>query len=250
MVVELNDFSKKEGKKSTYLNEEGASVFEAAPDPPVSDDDDVDDEMESEQLPLRSLLYVPPIASPAHPRLRLPLLERAVVAGTSCKWWCNAFPAARVGERMAFMGEVAWVRLERRRRRRGCAVDVVVVIVVVDDDDDDEAAIAGSDEPTAPLIACGDCCIGVVCPSSPCIDDVGVALLRSRVCRRVEATNSLISTSIIDSSGRAIGEEGEGEDGLTKSSASESEKSELTVSRRRWRRGVCGARRPEEKKEE
>ena len=127
---------------------------------------------------------------------------------------------------MAFMGEVAWVRLERRRRRRGCAVVDVVVLVIV----------TGNDDTTAPLIDCGECCIGVVCPSRCCIDDddeVGVALLResfSRVGRNVEATNSLISTSIIDSSsGSAIGEEGEGDVGLNESSASESH--ELTVSR-------------------
>jgi len=149
---------------------------------------------------------------------------------------------------MAFMGEVAWVRLERRLRRRGCAV---VVVVVVDDDDNDE--VVARDKATAPLLDCGDCCIGVVCPSPWCAN-VGVALLLSRF-RSVEATNSLISTSIIDSSGSAIGEEGEGDVGLNESvSASEShaddsEKSELTVSRR-CRRGVCGARRPEEKKEE
>ena len=124
---------------------------------------------------------------------------------------------------------------------------VVVVVVVM-----------GIDETTAPLIDCGDCCIGVVCPSSPCrccIDNVGVALLLSlsRLRRNIEATNSLISTSIIDSSsGSAIGDEGEGDDRLNESSAasdSHEDKSELAVSRR-CRRGVCGARRPEEKKEE
>ena len=118
--------------------------------------------------------------------------------------------------------------------------------------------VMGIDETTAPLIDCGDCCIGVVCPSSPCrccIDNVGVALLLSlsRLRRNIEATNSLISTSIIDSSsGSAIGDEGEGDDRLNESSAasdSHEDKSELAVSRR-CRRGVCGARRPEEKKEE
>ena len=118
------------------------------------------------------------------------------------------------------MGEVAWVRLERRRRW-GCAVvDVLIVImvaVVVD--------VVGNDEATAPLIDSGDCCIGVVCPSSPyrcCIDNVGVALLLSfsRLRRNVETTNSLISTSITDSSsGSALGEEGEGDDRLNELSA-------------------------------
>ena len=69
--------------------------------------------------------------------------------------------------------------------------------------------------------------------------------------RIVVAMNSLISKSIMDSSAGNIGEEGEGEDGL-KESASEShgsERSELVVSRL-CTRGVYGARRPEEKKEE
>jgi len=152
---------------------------------------------------------------------------------------------------MAFMGEVAWVRLERRRRRRGCAVVVVVVVAVAV-----VVVVVGNDETAAPLIDCGDCCIGVVCPSSPCcIDNVGVVLLLSlsRLRRNVEAMNSLISTSIIDSSsGSAIGDEGEGDDRLNESSAaseSHEDKSEPTVSRR-CRRGVYGARRPEEKKEE
>jgi len=59
---------------------------------------------------------------------------------------------------MAFIGEVAWVRLERRLRRRGCVV-VVVVVVVVDED------VIGSDEDADTFIACGDCCMGVVWPS-------------------------------------------------------------------------------------
>jgi len=142
---------------------------------------------------------------------------------------------------MAFMGEVAWVRLERRLRRRGCVVVVVVVVI-------------GSDEDAATFIACGDCCMGVVWPSC-----WGVALLlsSSRLRRNLEAISSLTSTSIFDSSsssltsrGSAMGE-GDGDDGLNGSSASESqeEKSERRVSRY-CRRGVCGARRPEEKKEE
>jgi hypothetical protein len=67
----------------------------------------------------------------------------------------------------------------------------------------------------------------------------------------LEAMNSFISTSILDSSASNIGEEGEDEDGL-KESASEShasETSELMVSRL-CLRGVYGARRPEEKREE
>jgi hypothetical protein len=135
------------------------------------------------------------------------------------------------------MGEVAWVRLERRRRRRGC-------VVVVVDEDDAAAIAAGGAVPC--VMGCGDCCIGVVWPSPDC--GMGVTLLVWRL-RITAAMNSPISTSIMYSSASGIGEEGEG--GLNESASEShgSERSELVVSGL-GRRGLCGARRPEEKKEE
>jgi len=138
---------------------------------------------------------------------------------------------------MAFMGEVAWVRLERRRRRQGC------VVVVVDEDGVAAVALGGA---VPCVVGCGDCCIGVVWPSSAC--GVGVTLLVWRL-RIVLAMNSLICTSITYSSPSGIGEEGEGGVNESASESHGSERSELVVSRL-CTRGLWGARRPEEKKEE
>lgn len=98
-----------------------------------------------EQLPLlkRPTRLVSSVAKwPMMSPRRLPLLVR-----DRCK--LKAFSAARVGDRMARIGEVACVKLDRRLRRRGRT----------------------SREP--PLTACGDA-TGVVCRDW----GVGVTLLR------------------------------------------------------------------------
>jgi hypothetical protein len=61
--------------------------------------------------------------------LTLPLRERD--GEGRCIWSWKAAPAVRAGDRIAFMGDVATVRLERRFRSlgRGCVVVVDVVHV-------------------------------------------------------------------------------------------------------------------------
>lgn len=58
-----------------------------------------------------------PYKSPRAAVLRLPLLDREGLG--RCIWSCRAAPAVLAGDRMAFIGEVPIVRLERRFRSRG-----------------------------------------------------------------------------------------------------------------------------------
>jgi hypothetical protein len=195
--------------------------------------------------------YPPPPAADASPP-RLPLRVRDDTGSAICRWY--ALPAARAGERIAPIGEVPCVRLERRRRRRGAAACGCGWAWAPAPEC---ASICGWDWDwgwclrAAGLQSLGDC-MGVVEPSRVSACGVGVALLRSMSLSLRARVKSAMSTSMTDSSGRGMpGEERwEGEGGAESDSFHPSDVSELHVPLRCRRCGACGARSPEEKKGE